>query len=72
MQAPIYINYPELELGSNVKIYKTKKTLGHQEIFSRFMPTIFTLNTITTQHGQKCYNVEGKDRLYLRVELLKV
>jgi hypothetical protein len=36
------------------------------------MPTMFTINEITEQHGQKYYKVEGKDRLYLRVELLKV
>jgi hypothetical protein len=36
------------------------------------MPTIFTITEIIEQHGQKYYKVEGIDRLYLRVELLKV
>ena len=36
------------------------------------MPTIFTINHITEQHGQKYYKVEGKYRLDLRVELLKL
>ena len=71
LQASFTRKIPELEIGSHVKIYN-KKTLGQQERVSRFMPTIFTINTITEQHGQKYYNVEGKDRLYLRVELLKV
>ncbi len=36
------------------------------------MPTVVTKNNITEKHGQKYYNVQGIDRLYLRVELLKV
>ena len=71
LQASFTRKYPELEIGSKVKIFK-KKTLGQKERVSRFIPTIFTINNITTQHGQKYYNVEGKERLYLRVELLKV
>ena len=71
LQASFTRKYPELEIGSSVKIYK-KKTLGQKERVSRFMPTIFTLNNITEQHGQKYDNVQGKYGLYLRVELLKV
>jgi hypothetical protein len=36
------------------------------------MPTIFSITEIIEQHGQTYYKVQGKDRLYLRVELLKV
>jgi hypothetical protein len=36
------------------------------------MPTIYTITEITEQHGQKYYKLQGKDRLDLRVELLKV
>ena len=71
LQASFTRKYPELEIGSSVKIYK-KKTLGQKERVSRFSPVVFTINNITEQHGQKYYKVEGKDRLYLRVELLKV
>jgi hypothetical protein len=71
LQATFTRKYPELEVGSNVKIYK-KKTLGQKEIVSSFMPTIFTITEIIEQHGQKYFKVQGKDRLYLRVELLKV
>ena len=71
VQASFTRTYPELEIGSHVKNYK-KKTLGQKERISRFRPAIFTINNITEQHGQKYYNVEGKSRLYLRVELLKV
>ena len=63
--------YPELELGSNVKIYNNN-TLGQKERVNRFSPAIFTINNITEQHGQKYYNVQGIERPYLRVELLKV
>jgi hypothetical protein len=71
LQASFTRKYPEVEVGSNVKIYK-KKTLGQKERVSSFMPTIFTITEIIEQHGQKYYKVQGKGRLYLRVELLKV
>ena len=71
LQASFTRKYPELEIGSNVKIFK-KKTLGQKERVSKFMPTIFTINNITEQHGQKYYNLQGVARSYLRVELLKV
>jgi hypothetical protein len=71
LQATFTRKYPELEVGSNVKIFK-KKTLGQKERVSSFMPTIFIITEIIEQHGQKYYKVQGKDRLYLRVELLKV
>jgi hypothetical protein len=71
LQAAFTRKYPELEIGSNVKIFK-KKTLGQKERVSRFMLTIYIITEIIEQHGQKYYKVEGKDRLYLRVELLKV
>ena len=69
----VYITrkYPELEIGSSVKIYK-KKTLGQKERVSKFLTTVYTINNITEKHGQKYYNVQGVVRPYLRVELLKV
>jgi hypothetical protein len=69
LQATFTRTYPELEVGSNVKIFK-KKTLGQKERVSSFMPTIFIITEIIEQHGHKYYKVQGKDRLYLRVELL--
>ena len=36
------------------------------------MPTVFTINNITEKRGQKYNNVQGIERAYLRVELLKV
>jgi hypothetical protein len=71
LQASFTSKYPELDIDSNVKIYK-QKTLGQKERVSRFMPTIFTITEITEQHGQKYYKLQGKEILYLRVELLKV
>ena len=61
LQASFTRKYPELEIGSKVKIYK-KKTLGQKERVSRFRPAIFTINNITEQHGQKYYNLQDKDR----------
>ena len=68
LQSSFTIKFPELEIGSNVKLYE-KKTLGQKERICRFSPAIFTIDNITEQHGQKYYNVEGNYRLYLRVEL---
>ena len=64
LQASFIRKYPELEIESNVKIPK-KKTLGQKARVSRFMPTIFTINNITEQHGQNYYNVEGKYIYYV-------
>ena len=61
LQASFTIKYPELKIGSSVKIYENK-TLGQKERVSRFSPTIFTINNITEQHGQIYYNVQGIDR----------
>ena len=41
LQASFTIKYPELELGSSVKIY-TRTPLGHKQRVSRFSPAIFT------------------------------
>ena len=38
--------YPELEIGSSVKIYN-KKPLGQKERVSRVSQTVFTINDIT-------------------------
>jgi hypothetical protein len=62
LQASFTRKYPELEVGSSVKIYN-KKTLGQKERVSSFMPTIFTITEIIEQHGQNYYKVQGKDRL---------
>ena len=73
LQASFTRKYPELEIGSNVSIYKTrKKTLGQKERVSRFSQNVFTINHITEEHGQKSYKVQGNDRPYLRVDLLKI
>ena len=61
LQASFTTKYPELEIGSIVKIYK-KKTLGRNERVSRFSPTVSTINNITEKHGQTYYNLQGIDR----------
>ena len=70
LQASFTIKHPELEIGSNVKVYK-QKTLGQAEPVSRFSPAILTVNNIIEQHGQTYYTVEGKYKLNLIVEMLK-
>ena len=71
LQASFTRKYPELEIGSSVKIYK-KKTLGQKERVSRFSQHVFTIDHIEEKHGQQYFQVEGNDRPYLRGELLKV
>ena len=71
VQAIFTRKYPELDIGSSVKICK-KKTLGQKERVSKLNPTVFTINDITEKHGQTYYNVQGVVRPYSRIELLKV
>ena len=53
--------YPELELGSSVKMYK-QKTLGQTKRVSRCSQNVFALNNITEKQSQEYYKVEGNDR----------
>ena len=70
LQATLTRKYPELDIGSSVKIYK--KSLGHKERVSRFSQHVLTINKLKENHGQTYYKVEGNDRPDLRAELLKV
>ena len=45
VQAIFTRKYPELEIGTGVKIYN-KKTLGQKYRVSRFSPTVFTVTNI--------------------------
>ena len=65
LQAQFTKKYPELEIGSKVKIYK-KTTLGQQERASSFSQSAFTLNNVEELHGQKYFKVEGNDRAIVK------
>jgi hypothetical protein len=71
LQASFTGKYPELEIGSSVKVYR-KKTVGRKERVSSFSQISFTINNITEKHGQMYYKAEANDRPYLRAELLNV
>ena len=70
-QASFTRKYQELEIGSSDKIY-IKNHQDQKERVIRFSHFCFTINNTTEQHGHNYYKVEGIDRAYLRVELLKV
>ena len=71
MQGRSTRKYPELEVGSKVKIFKKKDKLDKERV-SNWSQNTYTVNNIETKLGQKHYNVEGVERPYLRHELLKV
>ena len=52
--------------------YILKNHQDQKERVIRFNHFCFTITNTTEQHGQNYYKVEGIDRAYLRVELLKV
>ena len=56
LQSSFTIKYPELDIGSSVKIYK-KKTLGQTERVSRFSLAVKRETNITEQHSQRYYKV---------------
>ena len=63
--------YPELEKGSEVKIYRKKRT-GEKERSSTWSQETYTLENITKRLGQTYFKTSQGDRLYMRHELLKV
>ena len=61
--------YPELDVGDEVKIFEATKITERASNLSR---NISTIENIESKLGQRYYRVEGIDRRYLGVELLKV
>ena len=63
--------YPELEVGSKVKVLR-KKGITEKEQTSHFVKGNFTVKKISTKMGQKYYDLEGFGRPLMRHELLNV
>ena len=63
--------YPELSVGSRVKIYRKKDKLDKERV-SVWLPTVHTIKDIKSSMGQKFFYLEDKSKPYLRHELLNV
>ena len=63
--------YPDLDVGDEVKIFRKRKP-NETERVSNWSQNIYTIENVENQLGQHYYKVEGNDRQYLWVELLKV
>ena len=63
--------YPELSVGSRVKIYRKKDKLDKQRV-SVWLPTAHTIKDIKSSMGQKFFYLEDKSKPYLRHEILNV
>ena len=71
MQASHTRKYPELSVGSNVKIMR-KKGISEKAHTSQWLKEVFKVNSIDDKLGQTYFHLEGKATPYLRHELLKV
>ena len=63
--------YPTISVGDTVKTFK-KKNMMDKERVSNWGPTIYTVEYITEEMGQKFYKLEGRDRQVQRNELLLI
>ena len=63
--------YPEIEVGDNVRIYTKKKNFKKDHV-SVWSDPIYEVEEITENFNHKFYHVKGKDKPYMRHELLKV
>ena len=72
MQSVSKRKYPELPVRGKVKIYRKKDKLDKERV-SVWLPTLHTIKeTRKNLSGQKHFVFEGKDKPYLRHELLDV
>ena len=63
--------YPELNVGDEVKVMR-KKAITEKERTSRWLNDTFKVARIEEKLGQPYYHLEGRPRLHLRYQLLKV
>ena len=63
--------YPDISVGDNVKTFK-KKGMMDKERVSNWGPTIYVVEYITEEMGQKFFKLEGRDRQVQRNELLLI
>ena len=64
-------NYPILQEGSKVKIYR-KTRIGEKSHTSYCSENTYEVEKIEKTFNQPYFKLNGLDRLYLRSELLKV
>ena len=63
--------YPELEVGSKVKIMRKKRT-GEKERTSHFLKCEYTVEAINEKLGQTYYTLTDYPRPLLRFEFLEI
>ena len=63
--------YPDIEVNDKVKLAR-KKGITEKQQTSHWLKEIFIVKKIEKKMGQNYYYLEGKDKGYLRHELLKV
>ena len=71
MRALTNRKYPPLAVDDTVKILLKRKP-NEKERVSRWSIELFKVKSITKILGQEYYKVDGKDRDYIRGEILKV
>ena len=62
--------YPEITIGSKVKIYKKKDLKHKKERYSTWSDNVYEVEAITEFLGQKFYKVNNRE--YPRNELLLI
>ena len=70
MQAKKTRMYPELDVGSNVKIMR-KKGISEKAHTSHWLKEVFKVKSVDSTFGQSYFHLEGKTNPYLRHEFLK-
>ena len=63
--------YPDISVGSSVRIFKKKDTLDKERI-SNWTDNKYKVVEIEESMGQKFYKVEGRDKALMRSEILLV
>ena len=71
LQAKKSRTYPDVEVSDRVKVMR-KKAITEKERSSHWLKEIFIVKKIEKKLGQNYYYLEGRDRPFLRHELLKV
>ena len=63
--------YPMLSLGDKVNNFR-KKEKGEKERTAVWSDEHYIVENISKEHGQNYYKLAGKEKTYLRNEMLKI
>jgi hypothetical protein len=63
--------YPEIKVGDDVRIYTKKKNFQKERV-PVWSEAVFEVEEITENYNQKFFHVKGKDKPYMRHEILLV